>query len=271
MKKQQKFTKLNFKSLLLFLAVSIITTSSFAQCLFTDTTSNYNPNRSTNAMYGWRLPPNGEIKILVVFAEVLVNGQAVNTANWPAGQFPLWANNLLSTNITGMPSEYFSKMFYESSLGNLKITGDYLINPNNPNAVIQVNSTGGSVFTQINNYINTNYPYFLTKNSQSFGSFDKWQINTKANWEPAVNTSNGMAEHIMYIIKGTGLNNDDNTGAAGTNNITLFFNNNATSYTFETNSDFVSYNNPPLAIARHALSKGNFDTHLQMYANDYSQ
>jgi hypothetical protein len=77
---------------------------------------------------GWYLPASGTLSVLIVFCEA---GNQSPSANWPVGQLPLWANQLLDVAPSGNPQGLLTKYFYEASLGQLNVVGDYLVSQQN--------------------------------------------------------------------------------------------------------------------------------------------
>lgn len=223
-------------------------------------------NYAQNSMNGWILSPSGNYRILVIYAEVVDNaGTPIgNTSNWPAGSYPLWCNNWVANSIgTSAPNEYFSRAYYQNSLGNLKITGDYLINPILPNKPIQVPNTSGiSLESAVTNAINNNAQFtsFLTHTgNSSLSPFDLWSISGKTSYQPSIMTSNNKGDHLMIIFKGgqnyTGT--ADNCGYFSPGSLTIL------GKTFESYSVFRADNDVPLAIAQHEFA------HSLIGANDW--
>ena len=78
-----------------------------------------------NARNGCHYPPKGEIRIFMVFADIIDDPFSGEIEGWPAGELPEYADSLLdrisSNNVQGWISRYFQEMSY----GELSIVGDY--------------------------------------------------------------------------------------------------------------------------------------------------
>jgi hypothetical protein len=80
---------------------------------------------------GYALPSMGEVRVLVVFAQPdtlcsYCPEAQMYPANWPKGQLPSFAASIIDTSTQLPPKSYISSFFYQASLGNLSVVGDYI-------------------------------------------------------------------------------------------------------------------------------------------------
>ncbi len=232
-------------------------------CLFTEVLV---PTPGTEAVIeaknGYSLPTAGEIRILVIYAEVNydVNPQLDRfpngTAAWPVGQLPTYKDNMFDLNWTGTPQQKMTRYYDECSFGNYRVLGDYF------NAVITVDeSTVGSVSfgAVVNNAVaQINAMGVLnTHGGSTFSDLDHWQ--EKGIGQPGVNAPDAphMYDHVMFIVR----NNHQNSPLSGYASSGSF--GTLLSYQANTHSVFNGGKSHPFSIVRH-----EFD-HLLFGGNDY--
>lgn len=134
-----------------------------------------------SARYGYSCSPSGEMKMFVVFADVVDDTLSMSIPRWQAGSLPEYADELIDDNIEGNLVSYISKYYNEVSFGVLKVTGDYY-----PHLLEFSSSTiSGDGFYQIIEYLN-NLPGtdIITRNGHGLSDFDKWSYGTMRNYYP---------------------------------------------------------------------------------------
>lgn len=78
-----------------------------------------------NARNGYTYSPTGEIRLFVVFADVVDDTISGDIPQWAPGEIPAYADKIVDINIDGSLVSCFSKYYKEASFGTLNITGDY--------------------------------------------------------------------------------------------------------------------------------------------------
>ncbi len=155
---------------------------------------------------GYILPANGQIHILVIFAELKYETgkdpcPADGTPGWKADRLPEWKDNLFDPYPSDKPQGVISKFFHEASFGNYIVTGDYLVNPQYPDVPVQI-SVNGNVTTQQVLSKASEYPYFSTKHNFSMADFDRWTMAHVAHPKQTPSTDSPMRyDHVMIIIR----------------------------------------------------------------------
>jgi hypothetical protein len=171
---------------------------------------------------GYTITPHGTLRVLLLFAEVDYsdpNCAGLNTypnasALWPAGSLPLDADNYFDHFLPpgSQPQGYLTKYYYQGSLGQYVVLGDYYphlisvpcsqVSWSGHNAVIsQLNSLGLPLQTKHVNPM-TGSPYGLD-------DFDLW--GNEGPGLPKSNFPNGVVDAILIIWR----NNHNWCGACG--------------------------------------------------------
>jgi hypothetical protein len=155
------------------------------------------PPAAVSFRNGYALPVQGDIRMLVAFAEVnfLPCGGgstqgAFAHANWPEGQLPLDKDQYLDVTIQGTPSAYLTDYYYQMSFGRYRVTGDYFAgivtldcrNPHNDLAVIQA--------------LNARPPW-ITAHGLSVTKFDEWTLTSPG--QPKLNQPDGLIDVFMIV------------------------------------------------------------------------
>ena len=78
-----------------------------------------------NARNGKGYPPTGDLRLFIVFADVVTDSCTDTADNWEYGQLPTYADSLVDENYTGGLISYMSRYYREASFGTIRITGDY--------------------------------------------------------------------------------------------------------------------------------------------------
>jgi hypothetical protein len=154
---------------------------------------------------GYILPVNGHLHILVVFAEVgyvTENDPSPDgTKDWKKGKLPVWKDQLFDPHPTNAPISIVSSFFYEASFGNYIVTGDYLINPENPDAPILISSSGRLTSATVLEKASAGSG-FITKNNFQPQDFDRWTMTHIGHPKTTPSADNPMKyDHIMIIVR----------------------------------------------------------------------
>lgn len=78
-----------------------------------------------NARNGCYYAPTGEIKMFVVFADVVNDTFSDPIPNWQPGCHPEYASEIIDDNTKGSLVSYISRYYNEFSFGTFQVTGDY--------------------------------------------------------------------------------------------------------------------------------------------------
>jgi hypothetical protein len=144
------------KSCFLLLALSVVIFSSRAF--------------SQNSENGYWSPVSGELRVLLVFAE-LTTDAAYNDEdpNWPKGQMPVNPGKYFDAVFSsGNETGYLTKYFSQASFTHFQMTGDYVP------TLVQVAIPGiNAVFAELNNLPGND---LITQHNLSLNAhdFDKW-------------------------------------------------------------------------------------------------
>lgn len=200
---------------------------------------------------GWYLPTSNTLRILVILAEVQ---GAADSPDWPAHSLPVWVNNpdpninlfdhaVPSGTATGLLTRYFQ----DASSGQFNVIADYLLAPGNGGIFEVPSASISSTITVVNaslSAINTGHGY------TSVTDFDKYTAYPAANTGPGLpkpNIADGRYDHVMFIWRTGGANN--NTGSANHGSPGTIL-----GYSANTYSQFSSHNGIPIDIMRHEFS-----------------
>jgi len=155
---------------------------------------------------GYVLPVSGHIHILVIYAEVnYENGNDPSpdgTSFWKKGKLPKWKDELFDPHPSFNPKSIVSSFFYEASFGNYIVTGDYFINPDDPEAPIKISSSSGRSNSDAVLKEASAVPFFLTKNNFQPIDFDRWSLTHIGHQKTTPSVDNPMKyDHIMIIVR----------------------------------------------------------------------
>lgn len=139
----------------IFFLIFILPTISFAQ---------------GNARNGDRISSSGNVSVFIVFADVVNDSNTDTVVGWPAGDLPVFADDIVSPFVSNMQQGFVSRYFEEMSFGNLKITGDYYPN------LVEVNVNSGNGKDEVVAYLKAlSGNDIITKNGLHLADFDQWQ------------------------------------------------------------------------------------------------
>lgn len=244
-------------------------------CLFNDTTQpNYpddylEPYESKN---GWFISPIGTLRVLLVFVEIDYDvGTDPNlngTDEWPVGELPIWADDILDhEDPAGQPEGLLTRYYYEASSGNCILLGDYLVAPTNNGVFkilmsdVEASNHLSAAVDEINIALNDSIVTSTGLNNISY--FDNWTKTTsgKPNITPSVDNP-AKYDHVMFLWR----NRLDSKGNPynGTGNVTPSgFPMKLLGYKADTYSNFGTFKAMPISIARHEYG------HLLYGSNDF--
>lgn len=201
---------------------------------------------------GWYLPTTGTLRILIILAEVQ---GAVDSPDWPAHSLPIWIDNLdpninlFNHNVpSGTATGLITRYFQDASSGQFNVIADYLLAPSNGGIFQVANATKPATIAAVNasmSTINTGHGYTI------LGDFDKYTAFPAANTgpgQPKPNTPDGRYDHVMFIWRTDGTNNNTGSAYFGSPGGPIL------GYESNTWSQFFSHNGIPIDIMRHEFS-----------------
>lgn len=244
-----------------FLAL-IISSILFVQFSYSQINRRDSLMQNQHSYNGFILPVNGHIHILIIYAEVIYDvgndpTSIEGSAEWPSGQLPVWRNQLLSAFPTANPQELISRYYHEASFGELIITGDYLINPENPQQPIQIKASEGVSARNILKKA-SELGVFTTQNGFLVTDFDKWTLSHVGHPKHTPSFDNPpRIDHLMIITRNTNSPSHLSGWTSSQSPGVLF------SYQFDTYSFFCTQNLMPTHIMLHEFN------HLLMGGNNF--
>ena len=157
-----------------------------------------------NSKNGYVLPAHGHIRVLLVFVEIdYPDGDRFASTvgeGWSPKQFPKWAKSLFEISPDADANALVSRYYKESSLGNFRVSGDILLNPDNPNMPFQYSSDGG-----INPGVILKDAWekgFKTMKNMPADSFDLWQKTGAGLSKKARDINADLSfDHVMFIVR----------------------------------------------------------------------
>jgi len=177
-------------------------------CGFEDATYDTDTTRGIRKSgYGWILPAQGELRVLVAFLEMVYDNPNLDpslngTNEWPVGQLPDWADELFDhVAPTGVAQGVVTRYFQDASSGNKILLGDYLVAPDN-GGVFQVQTLNGVANTaNLSNAINAKLGNnIITANGfNSIMDFDEWTPTGEG--LPKDQTGNNRWDNVIFIVR----------------------------------------------------------------------
>jgi hypothetical protein len=202
---------------------------------------------------GYILPVSGHIRILVVFAEVIYDTGTDpcppgGTKEWPAGNLPQWKDLLFDPYPSQNPNGKVSAFFHEASFGGYQVTGDYLINPDNPEKPVQIKFSERISTSKILEKA-SEFSAFKTQNSFSVQDFDLWTLTHTGHEKHTPSRDNPLRyDHVMIIIRNSNYPSNLSGWTAARSAGRLF------GYENNTYSFFCTYGHFPFHILLHEYS-----------------
>ncbi|MEX2596587.1 MAG: T9SS type A sorting domain-containing protein [Salibacteraceae bacterium] len=162
----------------------------------------FNVNAQVESRNGWAITPVGELRVLIIYAEINYPTATKNDDKyeWDQGDLPTWANQRFDHQWTGSPSGDMTKFFYEMSLGNYIVLGDYIDQPITVDSADVINignhaSVASAVISEANTLGSLN-----TQQGYGFNDFDFWD-DAPAFGAPRNNTGNDSYDHVMIFLR----------------------------------------------------------------------
>lgn len=126
----------------------------FKPCV-TDERVDGSPKGGRASENGWQLPTEGELSILIIFAEVeyiLIDDdpEPTGTTDWPVGDLPSFKDNIVDPVFPSLGNFQgdLTRFYAEASLNELELTGDYL-ELDRGAYLIKVTTNNGEVLTSL--------------------------------------------------------------------------------------------------------------------------
>ncbi len=143
---------------------------------------NFNVICQTISSNGWHMPPDVEMKMLVVFAEFTYDLNPSNEPDpeWPKGQVPSNFNTFFEDTwpANNQPNGLVSQFYNDASFGQLRITADYISSPvellESEFTSISAASSRNLILSKLTNQT----PLSFNNNSNSFSNFDLMSENS---------------------------------------------------------------------------------------------
>lgn len=205
---------------------------------------------------GYTLPTKGKIRILLVFVEMSYSGSpnTPDVTSWKPGQLPDWKDQVFDPFFSEHPTALVSRYYQESSLGQLQVCGDILLNPDNHEKPFLINGDGNlNVSSVIEKITAKSLTTIHDLPIDSFNLFDK----TKAGQPKSLpNKEKPNYDHLMIIVRNAKY---PGSGSGFANGSTLVSKN---GISFESYSVFASENILPARILLHEFN------HLIMGGNN---
>ena len=131
-----------------------------------------------NARNGYVFPPNGTIRILVVFADVEGDPHSNDyVVGWPAGQLPRYKDSIVDVVFSNSMVSDISRFYQQSSFGTLQVIGDYY-----PELVkvpyANVNNYSKYGAKKVAEYLDNQSGAILTNSVLPLSAFDNWTLNS---------------------------------------------------------------------------------------------
>ena len=131
----------------------------------------YNVFSQQNAHNGKWFSPYGEIRIFMVFADIVDDTNTSPVPLWDSGCLPEYADEIIDDYTSENFSCYISRYYSEASFGAFRVTGDYY-----PNLIeLNNNDISGVGLEEVVEYLN-DLPEndIVTHNGHHLTDFDRW-------------------------------------------------------------------------------------------------
>lgn len=156
----------------------------------------YNVFPQQNAHDGQWYSPYGEIRMFVVFADVVDDTNTSHVPFWNSGCLPEYADEIIDDYATENFTSYISKYFSEASFGAFRVTGDYypnLIELNNNN----IRRNGLDEVVEYLNQLPGND--IVTHNGHHLIDFDRWSVNNPRDYYPKYNIPDNKLDMLVIV------------------------------------------------------------------------
>lgn len=148
-----------------------------------------------NARNGHWNSPIGEIRLFVVFADVIDDTCSLDFPQWPTGNIPLDANQIIDDSSDSILVSYLSKFYEEASMGTLHIRGDYY-----PFLLeFTTSEIEGNGLEQVINRLNRTPGYdIITEHGHNLSYFDNWTYNS-TQYSPCLNSPDSKIDMLVIV------------------------------------------------------------------------
>lgn len=149
-----------------------------------------------NARNGYTYAPTGEIRLFIVFADVVNDTFSGTIPHWQPGCLPEYADEIIDDNNQGSLLSYISRYYDELSFGTFRITGDYYPH------LLEFNSSEiqNNGFNQVVNYLNNlSGNDIATKNGHFLSDFDRWSFSSPREYYPKQQIPDNLIDMMVII------------------------------------------------------------------------
>jgi hypothetical protein len=137
-----------------------------------------------DSKYGYQLPTEGTVRVLVIFAEIVQTGTCTGASYgpsdgaWVSGpSAPINADNYLDPNVIPSPLTKLSRYYKDMSLGELKVVGDYFDRTVQVPCTLFSSMSNESAINQLNTELIA-AGITTTKHGLTINAFDNYQNGT---------------------------------------------------------------------------------------------
>ncbi|QQR87804.1 MAG: hypothetical protein IPJ76_06155 [Flavobacteriales bacterium] len=158
--------------------------------------------------HGWHLSPHGNIRVLVIYAEMVYDkdpsrdpARNANMEHWPSGQLPKWKDDLFDPQPLPVPKAMVSRYYHDCSLGNYQVLGDYV----DGLAIVKESEMTTDDYTsaamQATKWVNS-MGGFRTAHGLPIADFDLWKNNGKMGMPKEAGPDVPLSfDHVMVIFR----------------------------------------------------------------------
>ena len=156
----------------------------------------YNVFSQQNAHNGKWFSPYGEIRIFMVFADIVDDTNTSPVPLWDSGCLPEYADEIIDDYTSENFSCYISRYYSEASFGAFRVTGDYY-----PNLIeLNNNDISGVGLEEVVEYLN-DLPEndIVTHNGHHLTDFDRWSINNPRDYYLKYNIPDNKLDMLVIV------------------------------------------------------------------------
>lgn len=152
-----------------------------------------------DARNGRNYSSKGEIRMFVVFADVVDDTFQGDIYNWPADSIPLYADSIIDDNFNGSLVSYISKFYKEASFDSLRITGDYY-----PHLIkYSTSEIDSDYYKQIYNVMYTldtlSGSDIVTAHGHHLSDFDQWSYRSSRYYRSSQNIPDNRIDMLVIV------------------------------------------------------------------------
>lgn len=169
------------KKILIVILLALICQNTFAQ---------------QNARNGLSYSPFGEIRMFMVFADIVDDTFSRPIPHWPQDSIPEYADEIIDESLQGSLVSYISRYYNEVSFGTLRVIGDYYP------YLLKFDSSeiSGDGNIQVADYLN-NLPddSIVTHNGHGLSYFDTWTFGSPRSYYPKQQLPDGKIDMLVIV------------------------------------------------------------------------